>query len=97
MPTFAELLARFSFLASTPASVGVVITAGLIVIFFDWRMLVLAFSAQAVLAGLLYSQLLPPQVAGIKMMVGLLIAVQMYMTGRQIDANRASGGDADTS
>ncbi|MEK6574031.1 MAG: hypothetical protein AABZ58_06905 [Chloroflexota bacterium] len=97
MPTFAELLARFSFLASTPASVGVVITAGLIVIFFDWRMLVLAFSAQAVLAGLLYSQLLPPQVAGIKMMVGLLIAVQMYMTGRQIDANRANGADADSS
>lgn len=85
VPTFAELLSRFSFLASTPASVGVVITAGVIVIFFDWRMLVLAAGTQAVLAGLLYSQLLPPQIAGVKMIVGLLIAVQMYVTGRQID------------
>lgn len=96
MPTFAELLERFSFLASTPASAGVLVTAGLIVIFFDWRMLVFAFAAQAVLAGLLYSLLLPPQMAGIKMAVGLLIAVQMYVTGRQIDSNRAAGAKAES-
>ena len=88
MPTIAELLERFSFLASAPAAWGALITAGLIVAFFDWRLLVLAFGAQAVFTGLLYSQNLPPQVAGIKMLIGLLIAVQMFATGRQIESNR---------
>ncbi len=89
MPTFAELLSYFSFVASTTAAFGVVLAAGLIVIFFDWRLLVLAFSVMAVFSGLLYSQLLPPQIAGIKMMISLLVAVQMYFTGRQISSNRA--------
>ena len=89
MPTFAELLARFSFLAAAPAAWGAILAAGLIVIFFDWRLLVLAFGALAVFTGLLYSQILPPQIAGVKMMVGLLIAVQMFVTGRQIQSSRA--------
>jgi hypothetical protein len=89
MPTFAELLSRFSFLASAPAAVTAVIAAGLIVVFFDWRLLVLSFAVFAVAVGLLYSNVLPPQVAGLKMLVGLLIAVQMFLTGRQIAANRA--------
>ncbi|MBI3177269.1 MAG: hypothetical protein HYZ35_04695 [Chloroflexi bacterium] len=82
MPTFAELLSQFSFLASGPASVGVLLTAALIVIFADWRISVLALAAQSILAGLLYSQILPPQVAGVKMMVGLLICVQLFITAR---------------
>ncbi len=89
MPTFAELLARLSFLASTPSSAAALLAAGFIVIFFDWRGLVLAFGTMAVFTGLLYSQLLPPQVAGIKMLVGLLIAVQMFVTGRYIERSRA--------
>jgi hypothetical protein len=89
MPTFAELLSYFSFVATNTAAFGALIAAGLIVIFFDWRFLVFAFGILAVFTGLLYAQLLPPQIAGIKMMIGLLIAVQMWVTGRQIAANRA--------
>jgi hypothetical protein len=89
MPTFAELLDQVSFLASTPASVAALLAAGCIVVFFDWRVLVFAFGTMAVFTGLLYSQLLPAQVAGIKMLVGLLIAMQMFVTGRYIEHNRA--------
>jgi hypothetical protein len=89
MPTFAELLSYFSFVAANTAAFGALIVAGLIVIFFDWRFLVFAYGALSVFTGLLYAQLLPPQIAGIKMMIGLLIAVQMWVTGRQIAANRA--------
>jgi hypothetical protein len=96
MPTFAELLSPLSFLASTPASIAALLAAGCIVIFFDWRVLVLAFGTQAVFTGLLYSQLLPPQVAGIKMLVGLLIAVQMFVTGRYIEHNRSAPAVKDT-
>ena len=94
MPTFAELLARFSFLASTPAAFGVVLAAGLIVVFHDWRLLVVAFAAFAIAAGLLFSNLLPAQVAGLKMMVTLLVAVQMFVTGRQIERHKAKGDAA---
>lgn len=89
MPTFAELLSRFSFLASTPAAFVAVVAAGLVVIFFDWRMLVFSFAIYSVALGLLYSNLLPPQIAGLKMLIGLLVAVQMFVTGRQIEANKA--------
>lgn len=97
MPTFAELLSRFSFLASTPSSAVALVAAGCIVIFFDWRVLVFAFGTMALFTGLLYSQLLPPQVAGIKMLVGLLIAVQMFVTGRYIEHSRASANPTKTS
>ncbi len=88
MPTFAELLAQLSFLASTPSAVGVLITAGLLVVFLDWRTSVFALACQTIFAGLLYSQVLPPQIAGVKVVVGLLICLQMYVTARQMDGNR---------
>lgn len=88
MPTFAELLVKFSFLAASPAAITAVAAVGLIVIFFDWRILVLAFTAFAIASGLLFSNLLPPQIAGLKMLVGLIVAVQMFVTGQQIERNR---------
>lgn len=96
MPTFAELLAQFSFLATTPAALIAVLAAGFIVIFFDWRILVLAFGLLALASGLLYSNILPPQIAGVKMIVGLLIAVQLFATGRQMEANRQARVAQDT-
>ena len=85
MPTFSELLTRLSFLAATPSAVGVLVTASLLIIFLDWRLSVLALACQAIFSGLLYSQVLPqaPQIAGIKMVVGLLISLQMFVTARQ--------------
>jgi hypothetical protein len=83
MPTFSELLAQLSFLAATPSAIGVLVTAGLLIIFLDWRLSVLSLACQAIFAGLLYSQLLPPQLVGIKVVVGLLISLQMFVTARQ--------------
>lgn len=88
MPTFAELLEQLSFLASTPSAVGVLITAGLLVVFLDWRISVFALALQTVFAGLLYSQVLPPQIAGVKVVVGLLICLQMFVTARQMGGNK---------
>lgn len=90
MPTFAELISQFSYLASTPAAAGALLAAALIVILPDWRLSVFLFAAQAVFAGLLFSQILPPQVAGVKMMVGLLISLQLFVTGQQIERRRKS-------
>ncbi|MEK7325085.1 MAG: hypothetical protein AAB217_07495 [Chloroflexota bacterium] len=88
MPTFAELLAQLSFLAATPSAVGALITAGLLIVFLDWRTSVFALACQTIFAGLLYSQVLPPQIAGVKVVVGLLICLQMFVTARQMDGNK---------
>jgi len=88
MPAFAELLAQLSFLAFTPSAVGVLITAGLLVVFLDWRISVFALACQTIFAGLLYSQVLPPQIAGVKVVVGLLICLQMLVTARQMGGNK---------
>lgn len=90
LPTFAELLAQLSFLASTPSAVGVLIAAGLLIVFLDWRTSVFALACQTIFAGLLYSQVLPPQIAGVKVVVGLLICLQMFVTARQMEGNRKS-------
>jgi len=85
MPTFPELLAQLSFLAATPSAIGALVTAGLLIVFLDWRLSVLALACQFIFAGLLYSQVLPdaPQVAGVKVVVGLLICVQFFVTAQQ--------------
>ncbi len=90
LPTFAELLEQLSFLASTPSAVGVLIAAGLLIVFLDWRTSVFALACQTIFAGLLYSQVLPPQIAGVKVVVGLLICLQMFVTARQMEGNRKS-------
>ncbi len=83
MPTFAELLSQLSFLASTPSMAGALAAAAVIVVVVDWRTSIFALACEVVFAGLLYSRVLPPQVAGVKLMVGLLICVQLFVTARQ--------------
>src|SRR3990172_2365289 len=90
MPTFAELLSQLSFLASTPSMAGALVAAAVIVVVVDWRASIFALACVVVFAGLLYSRVLPPQVAGVKLIVGLLICVQLFVTARQIHgADRA--------
>ena len=90
IPTFSELIEQFSSFASTPAAVGVLITAGIIVAITDWRASVFALACQSIFAGLLFSRVLPPQLAGVKMIVGLLICVQIFLTARQIASKKKS-------
>ncbi len=90
MPTFAELLAQLSFLTATPSAVGVLATAGLLVVFLDWRISVFALACQTIFAGLLFSRVLPPQIAGVKVVVGLLICLQLFVTARQIAQRKSA-------
>ena len=90
MPTFAELLAQLSFLAAMPSTFGVLITAGLLVVFLDWRISVFALACQTIFAGLLFSRVLPAQIAGVKVVVGLLICLQLFVTARQIGQRRSN-------
>jgi len=88
MPTLSDVLAKLSFLMTTPAVVGLVITAGLIVVIRDWRFSLAALSLQYVLVGLLLTRLIQPQVAVIKVLIGALVCVILYLTARLVDSGR---------
>jgi hypothetical protein len=67
-----------------PAIVGLVITAGLIVVIRDWRLSLAALLGQYVLVGLLLTRLIQPQVALTKVLIGDLVCVVLYLTARLV-------------
>ena len=84
MPTLPDVLAKLSFLTTTPAIVGLIVTASLIVIISDWRFSLGALSVQYVLVGLLLTRLIQPQVAVIKVLIGALVCIILYLTARLV-------------
>jgi len=88
MPTLPDVLAKLSFLTTTPAIVGLFITASLIVVIRDWRFSLAALLGQYVLVGLLLTRLIQPQVAVIKVLIGALVCVVLYLTARLVDVSR---------
>jgi uncharacterized MnhB-related membrane protein len=87
VPTLPEVLAKLSFFTTTPAIVGLVITASLIVLTRDWRLSLAALSAQYVLVGLLLTRLIQPQVALTKVLIGALVCVVLYLTARLVSTS----------
>ena len=85
MPTLPDVLAKLSFLTTTPAIIGLVITASLIVVLRDWRLSLAALAVQYVLMGLLLTRLIRPRVALIKVLIGALVCVILYLTARLVD------------
>ena len=96
MPTLSEVIARLSFLTASPAVVGLVVTASLIIMVRDWRASLAALLAQYLLLGFLLTRLIPLEVATVKTLIGALICPILYLTarrgrwGRQRDKDRPS-------
>ncbi len=84
-PTLTELIEYLAFLGEEPAALGLLVTAILLVVLRDWRWSLLALAIQYVLVGWLLTGVLEPQVAMLKILVGMLICVVLYLTARQID------------
>ncbi len=83
MPTLVDILARVSFLAAMPAVVGIMITAGLLVVSRDWRVNVLALAAQYFFVVLLLTRQIRLEVAAVKGLIGWMICTVFYLTERQ--------------
>ena len=81
MPTLPQVLAKLSLLTTTPAIIGLVVTASVIVVVRDWRFSLAALLGQYVLVGLLLMRLIQPQVALTKVLIGDLVCVILYLTG----------------
>ena len=88
IPTIYEFLAYLNFLRGTPAAILVLLTASLILILPDWRWLLLALILQYLVVGLLFADVLPPQLAFMKVLVGAFICLILYITARQVNFGR---------
>lgn len=84
MPTLPEILARLQFLTQEWALLGLFITAGVILVARDWRTLILALLAQYILAGLILSRLVRPDIAALKVMIGAFICPILFLSARQV-------------
>ncbi len=83
MPSLYEVLDQLQFITHELAVLGLFLTGGLIVLMRDWRASLLALLAQYVLAGLILSRLVLPEIALIKVLVGALICPMLYLAARQ--------------
>jgi len=84
MPTLADILARLAAVPTTAALLGLAATAGFLIIVADWRGSVLALAAQYLLAGLLLTRVIRPEIAMIKTLIGAMICLVLYITARRV-------------
>ncbi len=89
MPTWIEVLGRLATFTAAPAAIGVMLTAGILVIIQDWRISVFTLVIQYILVGLLLMTVIRPEVAVIKMLVGTMICPVFYLTARRVGWGRA--------
>ena len=66
-----------------PAVAGILITAGILVVNRDWRLNVIAFTAQYFFVVLLLTRLIRLEVATVKGLIGWLICLVFYLTERR--------------
>jgi hypothetical protein len=78
-----EVIDQLGFITRELAIVGLFLTGGIIVLVRDWRVSLLALLGQYLLAGLVLSRLVLPEVALIKVLIGALICPMLYLAARQ--------------
>jgi hypothetical protein len=87
-PTIFDWLERFAFLRGYPAAVGVLVTAVIIVLAWEWRVAIIALAVQYLLVGLLYVDVLDPRLAVVKVLVGLFVCIILAITAGQVSWGR---------
>jgi hypothetical protein len=78
-----DLLSRISAWAAMPAVIGILVTAGLLVISRDWRVSVAALAVQYFFVVLLLTRLIRLEIAAVKGLTGWMICTVFYLTERQ--------------
>ncbi|MCA9949814.1 MAG: hypothetical protein KDE48_09220 [Anaerolineales bacterium] len=85
IPTIFELIERFEFLRGYTAVLIVLVTAVVIVLFWDWRLALFALIVQYLVVSLLFVDLLDPRLAVVKLLTGMFVCLILYWTARQVD------------
>jgi hypothetical protein len=87
-PTIFDWLERFDFLRGFPAALGVLVTAVIIVLAWEWWIAILALAVQYLLMGLLYADVLDPRLVVTKVLVGLFVCLILAITAGQVNWGR---------
>lgn len=87
-PTIFDVLARLEPWRGDSAASVVLITAVFIIVLWDWRLSVLALAVQYFATGLLFTSLLDPRLAIVKVLVGWFVCLILYVTARQVNWGR---------
>jgi hypothetical protein len=74
----------FDFMAGFPAVIGLLLAALVIFLTSDWRLSLGALAAQYILVGLALTRFVQPEVAVIKILVGVLVVPILYLGVRRI-------------
>lgn len=86
MPTLPEILNQLQIISQETALLGLFLTACIVLIGRDWRVLILALLVQYVLVGVVLSRLTRPDIATLKVMIGAFICPILFLSARQVSA-----------
>ncbi len=96
MPSLYEVIDQLGFITRELAIVGLFLTGGIIVVVRDWRASLLALLGQYLLAGLVLSGMVLPEIALIKVLIGALICPMLYLAARQAGWGAGQNRPADS-
>jgi hypothetical protein len=85
VPTLYDGLQYFDFLRGWPAVYLILLTTGLLLALRDWRASLVVLTAQFLIVGLLYADVLAAHLAYMKVIVGLFSVLILHFTGRQVN------------
>jgi hypothetical protein len=88
MDTILEVIDRISFLAALPSVAGIVVALAMLLIAQRWQLHALAMAILYFFAALLHTRVIRPEVVIVKLLIGWMIALTLYMTGRYLSAQR---------
>jgi hypothetical protein len=90
MDALQDIFLSLASLSHLELMVGLLITGTVIIVFEDWRLSLWALLAQYVLVSLLLVRVMPLRVALIKVIVGGMVCVILYLTARRVHWGRES-------
>jgi hypothetical protein len=93
MPVWKDLLTQLSNLSAWPMFVGLLFTSAVIIVARDWRFWLWALLVQYVLMSVLHLRMLTPELALLKLIVGVLICPMLYWAARWVESERVHRAD----
>jgi hypothetical protein len=97
MPLWKDILTQLSELQSWPMLAGLMVTASIIVIARDWRFWLWSLLVQYLLLSVIHLRMLAPELALIKLIVGVLICPMLYWAARWVEGERAHKAEVERS
>jgi hypothetical protein len=75
----------FAFLAGTPAFVGLLLAAAIILVTSDWRLALSLLLFQYLFLGLTLTRFVQPEIALVRILTGVLVVPILYLSARQVE------------